>query len=63
MTEKKRLIMLPGPTNVPDRVMRAMLKPIINHRGPEFVALLDSVSEGLKYVFETKQDLVWNRRC
>jgi len=34
-----------------------MLKPIINHRGPEFEALLDSVSEGLKYVFETKQDV------
>ena len=57
MTDERRLIMLPGPTNVPDRVMRAMLKPIINHRGPEFVALLDSVSEGLKYVFETKQDV------
>jgi len=57
MTDKRPLIMLPGPTNVPDRVMRAMLKPMINHRGPEFVALLDSVSEGLKYVFETKQDV------
>ena len=57
VTDERRLIMLPGPTNVPDRVMRAMLKPIINHRGPEFAALLDSVSEGLKYVFETKQDV------
>jgi len=57
MAEERRLIMLPGPTNVPDRVMRAMLKPIINHRGSEFAALLDSASEGLKYVFETKQDV------
>jgi len=57
VAEERRLIMLPGPTNVPDRVMRAMLKPIINHRGSEFAALLDSVSEGLKYVFETKQDV------
>lgn len=55
MTEERRLIMLPGPTNVPDRVTRAMLKPIINHRGPEFEALYDSVSDGLSYVFETKQ--------
>jgi len=55
--EEKRLIMLPGPTNVPDRVMRAMLKPMINHRGPEFSALYDSISEGLKYVFQTKHDV------
>lgn len=57
MPEEKQLIMLPGPTNVPDRVMRAMLKPIINHRGPEFSALQESVFEGLKYVFQTKQNV------
>jgi len=57
MTNERLLIMLPGPTNVPDRVMRAMLKPIINHRGPEFGALQDSITEALKYVFETKQDV------
>jgi aspartate aminotransferase-like enzyme len=57
MVEERNLIMLPGPTNVPDRVMWAMLKPMINHRGPEFAALFDSVSEGLKYVFETKRDV------
>jgi len=57
MTEERRLIMLPGPTNVPDRIMHAMLKPIINHRGPEFGALHDSISEGLKHVFQTKQDV------
>jgi len=56
VTEEKHLIMLPGPTNVPDRVMQAMLKPIINHRGPEFEALFDSISPNLKYVFQTKQD-------
>lgn len=49
--------MLPGPTNVPDRVMRAMLKPIINHRGPEFERLFEGISKGLKYVFQTKQDV------
>jgi len=56
MTEEKRLIMLPGPTNVPDRVMQAMLKSIINHRGPEFEALFESVTRNLKYVFQTNQD-------
>jgi len=56
MTEKRPLIMLPGPTNVPDRVMHAMMKPIINHRGPEFQALHESITHNLKYVFQTKQD-------
>lgn len=49
--------MLPGPTNVPDRVMLAMMRQIINHRGPEFAALLSSIAEGLKYLFETKEDV------
>ncbi len=57
MDRERRLIMLPGPTNVPDRIMRAMMKPMINHRGPEFAALLSSISEGLKYVFETKEEV------
>jgi aspartate aminotransferase-like enzyme len=55
--EKKQLVMLPGPTNVPDRVMQAMLKPMINHRGPEFHALHESIAENLKYVFQTKGDV------
>lgn len=57
MNQERRLIMLPGPTNVPDRIMRAMMRPMINHRGPEFAALLSSISEGLKYVFETKEEV------
>ena len=48
--------MLPGPTNVPDRVMQAMMKPIINHHGPEFSALHDSITPNLKYVFQTKNE-------
>ncbi|MFQ6086888.1 MAG: pyridoxal-phosphate-dependent aminotransferase family protein [Candidatus Bathyarchaeia archaeon] len=56
MKEERQLIMLPGPTNVPDRVMRAMMKPIINHRGPEFEALYDSIMENLKYVFQTENE-------
>lgn len=56
MKEERHLIMLPGPTNVPNRVMRAMMKPIINHRGPEFETLYDSIMENLKYVFQTKNE-------
>lgn len=49
--------MLPGPTNVPARVMRAMLKPIINHRGPEFKELYARILENVRYVFQTKGDV------
>ena len=56
MKEERQLIMLPGPTNVPNRVMRAMMKPIINHRGPKFEALYESIMENLKYVFQTKNE-------
>lgn len=49
--------MLPGPTNVPDRVMRAMMKPIISHRGPEFHALYESLTDRLRQVFQTKGDI------
>jgi len=57
LSEEKRLIMVPGPTNVPDRVMLAMIKPIINHRGPEFAALHERITDNLKQVFETKHDV------
>ncbi len=49
--------MLPGPTNVPPRVMRAMLKPLIGHRGPEFKRLHAEMLEKTKKVFETQGDL------
>ena len=58
MKEEEQLIMLPGPTNVPPRVMRAMLKPIINHRGPEFKELMERLTEDAKRVFGTKGDIV-----
>jgi len=55
--EKKSLIMVPGPTNVPDRVIRAMTKPMIDHRGSEFHALYESILDNLRYVFQTKNDV------
>jgi len=57
LEQKKSLIMLPGPTNVPERVMRAMTKPIIGHRGPEFHDLHESILNNLRYVFQTKNDV------
>src|SRR5512134_526039 len=46
-------LQIPGPTLVPDRVVRAMSQPLIDHRGPQFAALLKEVLEGLKKVFQT----------
>lgn len=57
MTAKKQLIMIPGPTNVPDRVMQAMIRPIINHRGPEFHELYSGLVEKAKYAFQTENDV------
>lgn len=50
--------MLPGPTNVPNRVMRAMLEPVINHRSADFVELYSDVVSKTRQVFETQGDVV-----
>jgi alanine-glyoxylate transaminase/serine-glyoxylate transaminase/serine-pyruvate transaminase len=49
---------IPGPTPVPDRVLRAMDTPIIDHRGPEFVKLAKKCLEGIKTVFKTTNPVV-----
>lgn len=54
---ERKLIMLPGPTNVPERVIHAMIKPIISHRGPEFHKLYEEIIDNLKYVFQTQNDV------
>lgn len=50
--------MLPGPTNVSDRVMYAMLNSIINHRGEEFHELYRRIRAGCQEVFQTKNEIV-----
>src|ERR1700730_14149185 len=49
---------IPGPTPVPDRVQRAMAAPMINHRGPEFRALLPELETGLRWAFQTENDML-----
>ena len=51
-------LQIPGPTNVPDRVLRAMARPTIDHRGPEFAALTLELIAGLRRVFKTKDPVV-----
>ena len=50
--------MLPGPTNVPDRVTRAMVTPSINHRSDDFVELYEECVNNTKKIFETEGDAV-----
>src|ERR1700688_3166296 len=54
----RQFVALPGPTNVPERVLRAMARPTIDHRGPEFGILGLEVLEGLKEVFQTSGRIV-----
>jgi alanine-glyoxylate transaminase / serine-glyoxylate transaminase / serine-pyruvate transaminase len=49
----RHFLQIPGPTNVPDRILRAMDRAVIDHRGPEFAKLGYEVLEGLKNVFRT----------
>ena len=54
----RHFLQIPGPTNVPDRVLRAIDHPTIDHRGPEFAALGKTVLAGMKKVFRTDADVV-----
>jgi aspartate aminotransferase-like enzyme len=49
---------VPGPTPLPERVIRAASRPMINHRGPEFAALLRDVEEGLRWALRTTNDVL-----
>src|SRR5256714_6825142 len=49
---------IPGPTPLPERVVRSMNRPMIDHRGPEFAAILSEIATGAKRVFKTKNDLL-----
>jgi len=51
----RHFLQIPGPTNVPDRVLRAIDFPTMDHRGPDFAALGKSVLAGLKRVFKSTQ--------
>ncbi len=51
-------LQIPGPTLVPDRIVRAMAQPIIDHRGPKFEALVRECLEGLGRVFQTRGHVI-----
>ena len=51
---KKKYLLAPGPTPVPPEALTAMSMPIIHHRSPEFVPILESAKNGLKWLYQTE---------
>jgi len=54
---QKSLLMIPGPTPVPDDVLRAVGRPMMNHRGPEYRAMQKELVAGLKEAYQTTNDV------
>src|SRR5438552_13062039 len=54
----RHFLQIPGPTNVPDRVLRTMDRPTIDHRGPDFARLTGEIFEGLGAVFGTRGPVI-----
>jgi len=54
---KKNYLLTPGPTPLPPEVCESLSRPIIHHRTPQFQEILKEAHEGLKYVFQTSNDV------
>lgn len=54
----KRYLLAPGPTPVPPEVLLSMAMPIIHHRSPDFLPVLDSAKKGLQWLYQTKNDVL-----
>jgi alanine-glyoxylate transaminase / serine-glyoxylate transaminase / serine-pyruvate transaminase len=54
----RHFLQIPGPTNVPDRILRTLSRPTIDHRGPALELIAREAIEGLQRVFETKGAVV-----
>jgi serine---pyruvate transaminase len=54
----KRMLLTPGPTPVPPEVLLAGAEPIVHHRAPRFVEIFNECVAGLKYVFQTENDVL-----
>src|SRR5258708_20753403 len=54
MSSGRQFLQIPGPTNIPERVLRAMDRPVVDHRSPEFAQLTEDVRRGLSRVFGTR---------
>ena len=54
----RHFLQVPGPTNIPDRILRAMDAPCIDHRGPKFQELSKSILERIKLIFKSSDPVV-----
>ena len=55
---RKKYLLAPGPTPVPEEILLAIAAPTIHHRTPEFEAVVTGVRAGLRAVFQTEQDVI-----
>ncbi|TMG48769.1 MAG: aminotransferase class V-fold PLP-dependent enzyme [Chloroflexi bacterium] len=55
MTSGRHFLQIPGPTNVPERVLRAMDRPVPDHRGPEMPSLVAEIRAGLRTIFKSER--------
>jgi alanine-glyoxylate transaminase/serine-glyoxylate transaminase/serine-pyruvate transaminase len=58
MSSGRHFLQIPGPTNVPDRILRAIDRPTIDHRGPEFAAMSLEILAEIRGVFQTRFPVV-----
>src|SRR5271163_5268944 len=54
----RHVLQIPGPTNVPDRVLQAIAMPVVDHRGPDFAELGKEIVAGMKRVFQTGETVI-----
>ena len=54
----KRYLLAPGPTPVPPEALLAMAMPIIHHRSPDFLPVLEAAKKGLQWLYQTKDDVL-----
>lgn len=55
---KKKYLFAPGPTPVPPEVLMSMAMPMIHHRAPDFIPVLNSAKKGLQWLYQTKNDVL-----
>ncbi len=55
---QKRRLFAPGPTQIPSEVLLSMAMPVIHHRAPDFIPILESAKNGLKWLYQTNNDVL-----
>lgn len=55
---KKKYLLTPGPTQIPEPVLAQLAQPILHHRTPEFIEIMHKIQSGLQEIFQTKQNVL-----